>query len=80
MSRVGKCEWRPPKAPNAKSKPKPCGQPADVYTMGTWRCVLHLPAAHANCSHSLAPSGWCAFCGDRVASSDTMDNEREETS
>lgn len=40
-----------------------CGRPADIFAMGVWRCTAHAPTGHPTCTHSLAPSGRCSYCG-----------------
>lgn len=47
---------------------KRCPNPGVVFVMGDWRCRSHLPPEQPKCSHSLAPSGRCAFCGQEVPS------------
>lgn len=45
---------------------KTCGGPISVFVMGQNRCAVHDPKGDPSCSHSLAPSGRCAFCGARA--------------
>ena len=42
---------------------KLCGNPATLFVMGRHRCAAHIPRGAKNCSHSLAPSGRCSYCG-----------------
>lgn len=49
------CEWSDEK--------KPCTAVAVVFVMGKHRCAKHTPAGSPHCTHSLAPSGRCAYCG-----------------
>lgn len=62
-----KCEST--NTPNGKR----CNAPAHRYTVGMWRCLRHLPAPTLHCSHSLAPSETCAYCGGlKVVVTDTV--------
>ena len=47
---------------NLTSKQR-CCRPAVAFVMGQHRCVIHDPKGLDNCSHSLAPSGRCSYCG-----------------
>jgi hypothetical protein len=47
---------------------KRCDAPASAFVMGVHLCAVHLPPPQPKCSHSLAPSGRCAFCGQQVPS------------
>lgn len=40
-----------------------CTAPADLFAQGKHRCIGHAPRPSTSCSHSLAPSGSCAYCG-----------------
>jgi hypothetical protein len=40
-----------------------CDAPAAVFAMGQHRCLVHDPKGAVSCSHSLAPTGRCSFCG-----------------
>lgn len=46
-----------------KINDRPCPNPAAVFVMGQHACLPHDPKGDASCSHSLAPSGRCAYCG-----------------
>jgi hypothetical protein len=45
---------------------KTCRRPAIAFVMGQHVCVDHDPEGEAGCSHSLAPSGRCSYCGART--------------
>lgn len=40
-----------------------CNRPAVRFVMGKHVCAAHNPTGAPSCSHSLAPSGSCAYCG-----------------
>lgn len=40
-----------------------CDQPAVAFALGQHVCATHTPAGSAACTHSLAPSGRCSYCG-----------------
>jgi hypothetical protein len=40
-----------------------CGAPAVAFVMGQTVCVVHDTTGSPACTHSLAPSGRCAYCG-----------------
>jgi hypothetical protein len=40
-----------------------CKRPGTVFASGVWRCTQHAPTWHPSCTHSLAPSSRCAYCG-----------------
>lgn len=40
-----------------------CGRPVVAFVMGQNVCAGHDPQGSTSCSHSLAPSGRCSFCG-----------------
>ena len=44
-----------------------CGRPVVAFALGQNLCAVHDPAGDPNCTHSLAPSGRCAFCGARTS-------------
>ena len=43
--------------------PVRCPSLAVTFAMGRHWCAKHRPTGSTSCSHSLAPSGSCAFCG-----------------
>jgi len=49
-----------------------CTQEATVYAMGVSYCAGHAPKGEPNCSHSLAPSGRCAWCGAPTGGSSSL--------
>ena len=40
-----------------------CRRPATRFAQGHHTCAEHDPPGSPTCSHSLAPSGRCAYCG-----------------
>jgi hypothetical protein len=46
---------------------KRCNHRAVAFAMGQHVCPAHLPVIDSACSHSLAPSGRCAYCGGSTA-------------
>lgn len=47
----------------ARPSGKQCKAWATAFVMGRHLCSAHDTAGAANCSHSLAPSGRCSYCG-----------------
>ena len=45
---------------------KDCRRPASAFAQGRHVCPEHDPPGSVTCSHSLAPSGRCAYCGART--------------
>lgn len=43
-----------------------CERPATAFAMGRHYCAGHDPKGSTACTHSLAPSGRCAYCGART--------------
>lgn len=41
----------------------PCKVLGTVRHISAWYCPDHVPQVASYCSHSLAPSGQCAYCG-----------------
>lgn len=70
---AGFCEF----VPAAKSKP--CGQRADRFVVGQWRCALHVPRPAPGCSHSLGAES-CSYCGAPLTTAlrDALDRARRD--
>lgn len=45
-----------------------CPRPATIFAQGQHVCPGHEPVGAGSCSHSLAPSERCSFCGAPVDS------------
>lgn len=51
-----RCEWK-------EGGGRRCDQLASTFVVGEHRCSKHRPKGDPNCTHSLAPSGSCSYCG-----------------
>lgn len=58
-------------------RPKTCKNDAVAYVCGQWVCARHEPKVTGNCSHSLAPSGRCSYCGAKTVAQNAVGEDTD---